>query len=207
MSLRDQLLAKGLVSKKQARKVDRELKEARLSEQASRKSKSEVAAEEAARRAAEEAQVVARRLAERAAREAETSAAERELRVRNLVTGNRLRPGRGQLFWHRSFDGRQALRIEVSTGMAFELRSGEAGIAALVRSWEGADLEYVVISRKAALALAEVAPEHLVFFVADATGISEPDHAFLERRWEATLKPRRATRGDLERFGGGKGGA
>ena len=185
-------------------KVDRELKEARLAEQASRRSKSELAAEAAAQRAAEEAGALARRKAERDAREAETSAAERELRVRNLVTGNRLRPGRGQLFWHRSFDGRQALRIEVSTGMAFALRSGEAGIAALVRSWEGADLEYVVVTRNAALALGEVAPEHLVFFVADPAGISEPDHAFLERRWEATLQPRRATERDLERFGEGR---
>ena len=113
-SLRDQLLAKGLVSKKQAQRVDRELKDERRAEQAIRKSKFELRTEEAATRAAAEAEAAARRKAERDARETRKEAVERELRVRNLLAGNRLRPGRGQPFWHRSFDGRQALRIEVN---------------------------------------------------------------------------------------------
>lgn len=199
-SLRDQLLQKGLVTKKQAQRVNRELKDERKVEQAQRKSKSELKAEEDALRAAEEAELVARRKAERDEREARKDALERELRVRNLVSGNRVRPGRGQLFWHRSFTGPELLRVEVSTGMAYELRSGQAGIAALRRSWEATEVEYVVISRKAALVLLELAPEHLVFFVEDVAGISDAAEAFLERRWEASLGARRATAADLERF-------
>ena len=143
-SLRDQLLQKGIATKKQAQRVNRELKDERKVEQAQRKSKSELKAEEAALRAAEEAELVARRKAERDEREAQKDALERDLRIRNVVSGNRLRPGRGQLFWHRSFTGPELLRVEVSTGMAYELRSGQAGIAVLRRTWEPSEVEYVV---------------------------------------------------------------
>jgi uncharacterized protein YaiL (DUF2058 family) len=197
VSLRDQLLAKGVVSKKDAKRVDRELKQERRAEQGARNSKAELEAEERARREAEEQARFEARRRERLEIEARKEAAEKELRVRNLLTANQLRPGHGQPFWHSELGGSRLLRMDVSSGTAYQLRCGEAAIAAHQRpGW----LEYVVISRKAASKLLEIAPERLVFFVQDTSGISEPDLAFLARRWDTSLLPHRATERDLERF-------
>src|SRR5690606_9409776 len=132
-SLRDQLLAKGLVSKKDAQRVGRELKHERKKDQASRKSKAELEAEERAARAAEAERARAELAARRRESEAKRVAEERPRRARDLVAGNRVRPGRGQPFFHRLPDGRHLGRIEVSSGTAYRLRCGELALAWLDR--------------------------------------------------------------------------
>jgi uncharacterized protein YaiL (DUF2058 family) len=197
VSLRDQLVSKGLASKKDAQRINRELKSERRIEQAQRKSKAELEAEEAAKRAEEEQQQLAQRQAERSAREEVRSATERTLRVRSLISDNKLRPGSGQPFWHKGLDGQQLLRMEVSSGIAYQLRCGQAGIAALQRQgW----LDYVVIPAATVHRVRELAPEQVVFFVDDVAGISEPENRFLERKWDTSLEPHRAREGDIVRF-------
>lgn len=199
MSLRDALLAKGLVSKKDAKRVERELAEQRRAEQGQQRRKHELQAEEEARRQAEEqarqqALVERRRLAE-----AQRVDAERRLQVLQLLTGNRQRPGTGQAFWHRSADGRRLVRTTVSSGTAFQLRCGELAIAALDR---GLGPEYVVIPKRTALRLEGLAPEVLVFFVSDPSGLSDPALRFAEPLGEPSLRPHRATEADLRRLRG-----
>ena len=199
MSLRDQLVAKGLVSKKRAAKLERQLKHERRAQQGSRKKKRQIDAEaEASRREAAERES-AERLAARRAREAARQAAEHTLRIRNLLVGNRLRPGRGHRFWHRSVDGRHLAEADVSSGVAFQLRCGEVALAHLDHSrWS----EVICIPRAAALKLKDLAPDRLLFFVDDPSGISAPDLAFRRRDWDTELGPHRATDADLERFRG-----
>lgn len=196
MSLRDQLVAKGIASKKDATRVDRELKADRKAEQANRKRKSALEAEARAAQEAEAEARLAEAKAARDARQARKDAAERALRVRNVIQGNAVRAGGGQPFWHRSLDGRFLLRIDVSSGVAFQLRCGQAGIAALVLS-DGAPT-YRVITKGGAHKLRDIAPEHLVFFVDDPSGISAPDLAFLSRRWESSLRAHRFVRSGQE---------
>jgi uncharacterized protein YaiL (DUF2058 family) len=201
VSLRDQLVAKGIVSKKDARKVDRELKEQRRAEQGSRKRKSATEREARARAEAEAEARREERIAERRELDARREVAERALRVKNLIEGNRLKTGTGQAFWHRSLDGRLLLRLDVSSGTAWQLRSGEASIVAVERL--GA-VDYAVIPRRAALVLQDIAPERLVFHHPDPMapegpdGLDDPSLDFLRREWEPSLAAHRARPGDVD---------
>jgi uncharacterized protein YaiL (DUF2058 family) len=190
VSLRDQLVAKGLASKKDAQRVNRELKAERRADQAQRKSKSELEAEAEALRAEAERQQLEQKRAEREAQQQARNEVERTLQVRSLLKDNKLRTGSGQPFWHKGIDGQQLLRMEVSSGIAYQLRCGQAGIAALKhKEW----LDYVVIPAATVHRLRELAPELVVFFVDDVTGISEPENRFLERKWDTSLRPHRFT--------------
>ncbi len=186
MSLRDQLLKAGIASKKEARRADREKKEARKKAQATRRKKREVQAEEAARLEAEREAARAEALAERRRVEAEREAAERENRIRQLVRGNRL-GARGPVIFHFvGRDGRRVHRLSVNDRIAWQLRCGEVAIAADPDTED----DYVVIPARAAEKLEAVAPELVVFRVTDTRGISAPEEAFLERQWEPTLDRR-----------------
>lgn len=189
MSLRDQLLAKGLVSKKDAQRAGRELKEERRHAQGSRKAKSEVAREERQARAEEAERSRAEIVARRQEQEAQRIALELPRRVRDLIRGNRLRPGKGQAFFHRGPDGRHLVRTEVSSGTAYRLRCGELALAWLQRGAD--DGEVVVIERSAADKLLELDATRVLFLVTDTTGISDPSEAFAQRTWEPDLRPHR----------------
>ncbi|MEN0060931.1 MAG: DUF2058 family protein [Myxococcota bacterium] len=195
-SLRDQLLAKGLVDKKRKRKLDRELKAERKQQQGSRKRKKEQEREAAeAERQRREADQAAR-MAERLRQQAKAEVVQRRLRARNLILGNRVNPGRGQRFFFVKPD-RHIGEVDVSSGVAFQLRCGEAALAQLE---DGHLNEVFVIKRKAAQLLSEIAPEHVRFFVADPDGLSAPDLAFHKRDWPVELGPHKATAADLDRF-------
>ncbi len=199
MSLRDQLLAKGLASKKDVQRVERQLKHERREAQGSRRSQSEVEAErQAAARAEAEAKAEALRQQRRQA-EAHRLAVERELRARDLVAANQVRRGAGQPWWYRRADGTIG-RTEVSSGVAHQLRCGELALAELARA---SGTEVVALRREAALRLLDVAPERLLVFVRDTAGISDPSERFLERS-EPSLRPRRATPADLEGLRSGR---
>jgi len=195
-SLRDQLLQKGLVDKKRKRRIERELREERKQSQGERKTKRELEAEAAAAAEAERHARAAEKAAERQQQREREEAMQRRLRARNLVLGNRVNPGRGHRFFYPKPDGRIG-EVEVSSGVAFQLRCGEVALAQL----DDAALDEVfVVQRKAALALHEVAPDRLRFFVADPDGVSAPDLAFHQRDWPVELGPHKATDDDLARF-------
>jgi uncharacterized protein YaiL (DUF2058 family) len=197
VSLRDLFASVGLVSKKDVQRVNRELEKERRVEQGTKRPQAELDREAAEREAAERAALEAAQRAERDEREARREAVERELRVKNLLTANTIRPGSGQPFWHKGYQSKEILRMEVSSGVAYQLRCGEASIAAAAKpGW----VDYVILPRKAAQKLLELAPELVVFHVEDTAGISEPDNKFHSRGWETDLTPRRATQDDLRRM-------
>jgi len=188
VSLRDQLLKKGLVSKKQAREANRALKKARKKDQGSRRKKKVVARETAEARAEREAAELEERRKRRLERDEAKAQVERALRIRNLVWGNRIRVGGKQPFWHPTLDGKQLLRMDVSLRAAEQLRRGELAIAAFDH---GNRVDYVVIRGDAARTLRELGARVVVFLVEDVKGILEPEEQFLRRDWESDLRPHR----------------
>ena len=202
MSLRDQLLKKGLVSKKQAREANRELRKARKHRQGARQKKKTLEAEEQAAAAARAAETLEQRRQRRLEREEAKAQVERALRIRHLVWGNRVRVAGKQPFWHRSATDGLLLRMEVSLRAAEQLRRGELAIAAFDH---GTRVEYVVIRSEAAHTLKQLGASCVVFLVEDRKGILEPDEAFLSRTWDTDLRPRRH-RLPTERLEGGAGG-
>jgi uncharacterized protein YaiL (DUF2058 family) len=201
MSLRDQLLKKGLVDKKRAQQIDREAKAERKANQGQRERKNVVQAREAADReaalkAAAEARAVARKQAELA-----RDAAERPARVRQKILANRIR-GRGPVPFHvPAPDARTVLRIDVHPNVAWKLRAGELAVAAL--GWPGPDLELVVINAEAALELRDIDPAVVCFLNTDTSGLAAPDLAFGEPVAQVDLRARRATHADIARLGAG----
>jgi uncharacterized protein YaiL (DUF2058 family) len=188
MSLRDQLLAKGLVSHKQARISDQQSKRERKEAEGHQRRAHEVRAEEEARRKAEHEEDVRRKAEVRKANELR---AEQEIlghRVRQIILANRL-GGRGPIRYHHRRSGSALVgSVMVNERLAFSLRAGLAGIAELV---DGASVSYVVVTRRAAEKLAEIAPETLMTWVQDTKGISTPEEAFEARMWESDLRARR----------------
>ena len=193
MSLRDQLLAKGLVSKKRARSLDREAKRDRKKKQANRQKKKAVEAEAAARAAAAERARVERVKAARIAARKAQEVVDRQARIRSLILGNRI-PGRGRVpYFHRGVDGRTLNRLQLPEAVAGWLRAGKAGVVVL--DHPGQEPEYVVVNAGAARELLELAPSLVLAFVTNTEGISQPDEAFLERDWEPSLAAHRVRDG------------
>lgn len=187
-SLRDQLLAKGLASKKDARRVERELKDQRKHDQGHKKRARELEAEQEAGRRAAEAEAQRQRLEERRRREAEREAREQAQRIRQIVAGNAIR-SRGPFRIHfRKLDGRTLGRMEVSERVAWALRAGDAAIAGLADEREE---DYVVISARGAERLSEIAPASVVFWTRDTAGLSAPEECLWKPEWEISLAPHR----------------
>ncbi|TVQ91088.1 MAG: DUF2058 family protein [Deltaproteobacteria bacterium] len=191
MSLRDQLIKKGLVDKKRARTLDREAKRERKAKQSQREKKKVVERREQARREAElKAAAEARALARKEA-ELRREAAELPARVRQKIRANLIR-ARGPIPFHAvGPDGRTVHRLEVHERVAWKLRAGEAAIAAL--QWPERPPELVVISADAAGELRELDPSSICFLVTEVRGISAPELALPEPVEELDLRPRRAT--------------
>ena len=194
MSLRDELLKAGLVSKKDVRRANRDKKKTRKQEQGSRRRKrAEQAEAEAARQAALEAERQ-ERLACRQELDEAREEHERVNRIRQTILGNRLGAKGHTPFWVRSPDGRHLHRMSVTDRIAFDLRCGHAAVAVLLEP--DREPEYYVISRRAALKLEEIAPEQVVFLVTDTAGLSHPEEQFLQQEWEPSLRPHRQREGD-----------
>jgi uncharacterized protein YaiL (DUF2058 family) len=189
VSLRDALLAKGLVSEKRARELGREAKEQRRQEQAQRKGKKETEAEAAkAAREAKERQV-AEREAARAARAAVHDEHEHRHRVRQIVLAHRL-GARGRVpFHHRIGDTGRIGCLYVPEAVARDLRAGRLAIAAFQR--DDGTWEHHVIQERAAEKLATIEPSALVHFVRDRDHLTDPAENVLVRDWESSLGPHR----------------
>ena len=193
MSLRDQLIAKGLATRKQAKKIDQETRLRRKAKKGKKKKRQVIeAAEEAARKAAKHKRLNDKRDA-RLARESERERMERALQIRNLILGNRIHAIGQQRFHHRSADGRLVLRLNTSPAMVERLRRGEAGIVS-------ADGAYVIISRQGAQKISDLAPHLLVFWEPETRGLSRPDAQPSPRDWPPEAGCRRASPADVERL-------
>jgi uncharacterized protein YaiL (DUF2058 family) len=191
VSLRDQLVAKGLASKKDAQRVERGLKEDRKQKQGARERKSvEEARAEAERQAALRAEVEARA---RARTEAERArdAVERDLRIRRMILDTRVRAKGKQAYWHRRLDSPVLARAAVSPRVASMLRQGELAIVALPPRFATQEPEYVLVPARTARRLLELEPRLVLAFTQDPRGISAPEEAFLEPDWEISLRPHR----------------
>lgn len=189
MSLRDALVAKGLVSKKDARRVNQEAQADRRQAQGARRAKHDVAAEAAEAQRAAEAEAVRERAEARKRREAAREEAERQITIRNLIRSNQIRSRGKYRFFHRAMDGVHVPKLEVSDRVAWALRCGECAIVAIL---DGPEATYGVVNARAAHRLREIAPERVVHFVEDTTGLSDPAEAFYLPEWEISLVPRRA---------------
>lgn len=187
MSLRDQLLKKGLASKKDARRVDREQKKKRRTEKGNQRRKKVVAREEQAAREAEEKAAAEARRVERQAREAARDRYEHALRIRNLILGHRVRNRGEHRFHFRAEDGQTIRSIAVQSGIAAAIARGELAIAWLDH---GIRVEYVLVSADGARKLRDAdAEESLLHWTpGDPPG---PDEQPLTRTWETSLRPHR----------------
>lgn len=188
MSLRDQLLAKGLASKKDVRRVEQDLKRDRKQAEGHQRPKSQIEAEEAAAAEAAAAAALAARLDERRRREEARALQESALRVQNLIRSNAIRGG-GPIPWHHRIPQSPRIgRLGVSPALVGPLLRGELAIAALPT---GRGFDFRLVRRTAAEALSGFAPQLVVFWNADPTGTSAPDQRPLERDWETSLRPHR----------------
>ncbi len=161
MSLKDQLLKAGLVSKKKARESDRRARSMRRKQQSQREKKSVVAAREAAQRKAEAARLRAEKRAAREARERAREVVELQRRVGQILTSHRIHHRSGQqLFWIPSPDGRHLLKLHLPGSVADDLHRGR-----LAASWIGpADApEIVLIPRAIAERVAALEPARILF--------------------------------------------
>lgn len=197
MSLRDQLLQKGLASKKDVRRVEQDLERERRALEGNQRRKSLIEAEQAEKVAREAAAATAARRAARTAYEAAREQSERALQIRNLVASNAVRIGGPVRFFHRLPGSGRIGAVQIGLPLANQLRSGELAIAALP---DASGFEVRVVRRAAAERLAELAPHLVVFWNRDPTGILAPDQQLLERTWESALGPHRATELDRRRY-------
>ncbi len=194
MSLREQLLKAGVVSKKDVKKAEQDLKLERRNAQAHKRPASELRAEEQARREAAEEAVRQKKATERAAREAAKAEHERLWQIRQIIDKNAIR-SRGKVRYHfRKPDGYVG-RVEVSDGVAWKLRCGEAAVALRAAVRDGEEERIVLISAAAARRLAEVAPEAVMHLVVDTSKLGAKEDEFLAPDWEISLLPHRV-RGD-----------
>jgi uncharacterized protein len=161
MSLRDQLLAAGVVSAKQKRAAERDLKRKRKSKQARRARKGDLARDE--RTQAEEArrEAVAAKLARRREAQQAREAAARRLRANQIAEHHALlsKPGPHR-FWHHTPSGLVLNRLDLPRKLAEQLRLGRL---AVVWSEQFGEPSYRVVTREVAERLRGILPERVLF--------------------------------------------
>lgn len=190
VSLRDQLVSKGLASKKQARHAERELKKARKQSQSKKVRKGE---QDLARREEAEREAQARReQSERDRRAAEEArlAHEHGYRTRQIIEAHRM-GGRGPVrFYVRAGQTRRLLRMSLPEAMVRDLRMGRAAVAGYFDERGSPVLR--VVGPRAVAKLTEVAPEALWHLVRDGGALDDPSEGVWScRDWDPSLRPHR----------------
>ncbi len=177
-SLRDQLQKAGLITRRDQRRVERELKEERRRKQGTREARAVVEAREDAARRARQEEAREQYLAERAARRAVEEGAARELQVTHLLRHHALRLGSGpQRFWHRTLGGTHCHRLDVPERIAVDLTNGRLGIGAVPAH---GDVDYVVVPREVALRVRAIRPERIVFWNESPPPADDPAERLLD---------------------------
>jgi uncharacterized protein YaiL (DUF2058 family) len=198
MSLKDALLAKGLVTKKDARRANQEIRKQRKQARGKQRKKNlvQAEAEDERSRAREEAL----RVRGDARRKRETEHAQRELgpRIKQVILSNRIAARGSLVFHHRAWKTSQILRLCVSEGVARQLRVGDAGIVALDEA------TYVVVGKSALEKLEALDASRIAFWVDSPGGEADPAEALCTRPDEESrtpdFRPRRASAVDIERL-------
>ncbi|MFT7519505.1 MAG: hypothetical protein ACI9MC_001647 [Kiritimatiellia bacterium] len=188
VSLRDQLMAKGLVSKKRAKHLDREMKQKRRSKQGSQRKKRQVQAEFDEREQVEVQERKRQRLLDRKRREQERDEHETMVRVREIALANRIRDRGRHAYYHRLLGSERVRRMMVSERVAWKLRCGEAAIVA-VRELN--DVRYVLVNAQAARRLTELEPALVVSHNLDNQGLDAPELRLVEHVYNPVLGPHR----------------
>lgn len=189
MSLRDQLVAKGLVSDKRKRDVERQLKRDRKHKQANKRKLREERAEAEAREAAAEAARREQAIRDREAAAAARSAHEHTYRVRQIIEANRMGRGGRTRFFHRIGGTGRIGRMQLPESLVRDLCMGRAAIAGFMDD-TGRPVAHVV-PRKAAEKLAEVEPSAIWHWVRDGGSLDDPAEAPLRVSWEPSIRPHR----------------
>ncbi len=161
MSLRDSFLKAGLVSKKDAQRVEQELRKEQKKAQGNQETKAErekrEAAEIEAARKAREEELIRRRIEanERQRREI------LEISPRQILRAHRIRYRPGpQKFWFRSPKPPEIWRLDLPEGLAYDLRCGFVALA-----WcDDQNPEVLIVDREAAARVRELRPELLLFW-------------------------------------------
>lgn len=198
MSFKDAFLAKGLVSKKDVRRVNDESRRQRKESKNKQRKKRALEAEAEAESARAQEKALRERGEARRQREAETTERERVPRVRQIIVSNRVGSRGPYGFFHRAWESARILRINVSEEVAKQLRLGELGVVALDQD------TYVVVGKRAIAKLEELDPGRIVFWVEPSTGPTGPADALLSPGQNPEIapdfRPRRATADDIERL-------
>lgn len=170
-SLRDQMLKKGVVTKKQVKAVEHEIRqqvaEQRKLEQQGREADTlDASAEEAARARGEKA---ARDRELNRQRDAERLRKEREAQARDLVLAHSLKTGKGDIEHHFT-DGGKVKSLHVPQEVHLRIGYGQLGIVVM-------DGAYHVLPRDAALKVADRMPE-AVLVLNDPPEKADPDDPY-----------------------------
>jgi uncharacterized protein YaiL (DUF2058 family) len=189
MSLKDQLLKAGLVSKKDVTRVNIEEEKARKQAQGNQERKRKLEAEAAAKLAAETAAKIEEKRLARKAAELEREAVEAVLRVRQIATSNKL-GSKGPIKYH--FRGKDGVvrTLNVAEWMGEGLRRGEGAVVAIPNAekvppnsiWPADPWLYLVVRAEVARRLQEIDPEAVVWFVTSTLGLSDPSERIAEIR-------------------------
>ncbi|MBN2799998.1 MAG: DUF2058 family protein [Deltaproteobacteria bacterium] len=187
MSLRDQLVAKGVASRKDAQRVNRSLKEERKQAQGAQKRKRALAREAQAAKEAAQAEQMRLRGELRKAQALSERLLQQRLQVYQLIRTNEVR-SRGPIrFYHPDITRRLLLPMAVHERAANMLRRG---VAAIVAFDHGGQVEYRIVGVQAAERIREILPE-LVLFLVTADAPPDPSEDFLSPDWDVSLRPHR----------------
>jgi uncharacterized protein YaiL (DUF2058 family) len=180
MSLRDQLMKAGVVSRKQKRDAERELKRRRKKKQGERASKRDLAQREREQAEAQRQAAVEQALARRRASQAEQEAGARRLRANQIVEHHALHSALGpQRFWHPTPGSPVLNRLDLPRKLAEQLRLGQL---AVVWSESFGEPSYRVVTREVALRLRGILAERVLFLNETPPDPGDPAECLLELR-------------------------
>lgn len=178
-SLRDKLVEAGLASKKDARKVNRELKRKRKRAQGRAEKKKAAQARRRERQRRERAAREEAMIEESLARKREARQQARKQQVDQILRQHAIRFGAGRIrFWHRK-PGQKAIgRLDIPERLARDLVAGRAGIGLVLGSLGQPD--YVVVPSEVIGRVRGILPERVVFFNDPPADPDAPLHAPLD---------------------------
>jgi uncharacterized protein YaiL (DUF2058 family) len=178
MSLRDQLLQAGVVTRKQKQAAERDLKRKRKHKQSRRPSKKDLQREERQEAEQRRQAAIEEKLARRSESQAEQAASARRLRANQIVEHHALlsRPG-PQRFWHPTPGGVVLHRLDLPRKLAEQLRAGRL---AVVYAQHFGEPTYRVVAQEVAVRLRSILPERVLFLNETPPDPEDP----AERLWE-----------------------
>jgi uncharacterized protein YaiL (DUF2058 family) len=168
MSLRDQLLQAGVVTRKQKQAAERDLKRKRKHKQSRRPSKKDLQREERQEAEQRRQAAIEEKLARRSESQAEQAASARRLRANQIVEHHALLSRPGGVVLHR---------LDLPRKLAEQLRAGRL---AVVYAQHFGEPTYRVVAQEVAVRLRSILPERVLFLNETPPDPEDP----AERLWE-----------------------